>query len=94
MKASAAAPIQSRAYWKNLVRQIAGWAFIVLGILGLFLPLLQGILFLALGIYLLSPHIPLFHRIQQRLYARHPRLKKHVRRMRARMKRVRCRHTA
>ena len=31
-----------------------GWAFIVLGILGIFLPILQGILFLAIGLMILS----------------------------------------
>lgn len=31
-----------------------GWLFIFLGILGLFLPVLQGILFLAIGLILLS----------------------------------------
>ena len=31
-----------------------GWAFIFLGILGLFLPILQGILFLTIGLILLS----------------------------------------
>jgi len=31
-----------------------GWLFIFLGILGLFLPILQGILFLTIGLILLS----------------------------------------
>ena len=31
-----------------------GWVFILLGILGLFLPVLQGILFLSIGLILLS----------------------------------------
>ncbi|MFT5485730.1 MAG: uncharacterized membrane protein YbaN (DUF454 family) [Paracoccaceae bacterium] len=31
-----------------------GWIFIILGILGLFLPILQGILFLTIGLILLS----------------------------------------
>ena len=31
-----------------------GWVFIFLGILGLFLPILQGILFLTIGLILLS----------------------------------------
>lgn len=33
---------------------IAGWAFIFLGFLGLFLPILQGVLFLCIGLVLLS----------------------------------------
>lgn len=31
-----------------------GWLFVVLGILGIFLPILQGILFLTIGLILLS----------------------------------------
>ncbi|MBI1985304.1 MAG: DUF454 family protein [Rhodospirillales bacterium] len=31
-----------------------GWVFLVLGFLGLFLPVLQGVLFLLVGVYLLS----------------------------------------
>lgn len=33
---------------------IAGWFFILLGIVGLFLPILQGILFIAIGFLILS----------------------------------------
>lgn len=76
----------ARARWKDPLRIALGWFFILLGILGLFLPILQGILFLAIGVWLLAPHIPLFHRIQQHLYARHPRVKKNIRRIRARKK--------
>ena len=31
-----------------------GWIFLVIGVLGIFLPILQGILFLVIGILLLS----------------------------------------
>jgi len=43
-------------------RLIVGGLLIVLGLLGLFLPVLQGILFLALGGMVLSQDIPLFAR--------------------------------
>lgn len=39
---------------KRIMILALGWAFIFLGILGLFLPILQGILFLAIGLILLS----------------------------------------
>lgn len=55
-----------------------GWAFIVLGILGLFLPILQGILFLAVGIALLADHIPVFMKIKNAIYHRFPKLEKLV----------------
>lgn len=38
----------------NIVIQIVGYAFLVMGILGLFLPVLQGVLFLLVGLILLS----------------------------------------
>ena len=49
-----------------------GWGFIVLGILGLFLPVLQGILFLLLGLYLLSRKSPRAKRLYIRLRNKYP----------------------
>ena len=40
--------------YKDIIIVILGWIFIVFGIIGLFLPVLQGILFLSIGLYLLS----------------------------------------
>jgi uncharacterized membrane protein YbaN (DUF454 family) len=53
-----------------------GWIFIILGILGLFLPILQGILFLAIGGMLLSMESPRAQRIMERLRNRYPTLDK------------------
>lgn len=39
---------------KRIVVLTLGWVFVFLGILGLFLPILQGILFLLIGFILLS----------------------------------------
>jgi uncharacterized membrane protein YbaN (DUF454 family) len=39
---------------KRVLVEISGWAFVVLGIAGLFLPVLQGILFLLVGLTILS----------------------------------------
>lgn len=52
----------------------SGWMFIVLGILGLFLPILQGFLFLAIGAYLLSLESPMARRFIGRMRRRFPRL--------------------
>jgi hypothetical protein len=40
------------AWW--LLRQTLGWAFILLGLLGLVLPVLQGVLFLVIGVALVG----------------------------------------
>lgn len=49
-----------------------GWFFIVLGILGLFLPILQGILFLAIGLVILSRRSPRVRLLLRRLAKRYP----------------------
>jgi O-antigen/teichoic acid export membrane protein len=40
------------AWW--LLRQVLGWSFILLGLIGLVLPVLQGVLFLVIGIALVG----------------------------------------
>ena len=42
-----------RIVWRVL-RLTAGWSLIVIGVVGLFLPVLQGILFIASGLAVLS----------------------------------------
>jgi hypothetical protein len=42
-----------RVFWPVL-RQVVGWLFIGLGLLGLVLPILQGVLFLVIGIALVG----------------------------------------
>ena len=39
---------------KKILILLFGWLFIVLGIVGLFLPILQGILFIVIGLMILS----------------------------------------
>lgn len=39
---------------KNAVITVLAWAFIMVGVMSLFLPLLQGVLFIVVGLYLLS----------------------------------------
>jgi len=59
---------------KDLIVIVAGWIFIVLGIAGLFLPVLQGILFLMFGLYLLSRKTPWARTLLYRLRYRYPRI--------------------
>ena len=49
---------------------IAGLSLILLGIVGLFVPVLQGILFIFAGLAILASHSPLARRIQDTLKAR------------------------
>ncbi len=49
-----------------------GYVFLVLGVLGLFLPVLQGVLFLTVGLLILSRHAPWAERLLARLKARYP----------------------
>ena len=59
---------------KALVKRwiILGGAFLLLGIAGLFLPILQGILFLVIGLLILSSESEWAHRLVQRLRQRFP----------------------
>lgn len=77
---------------KARVKQICiiciGWIFLVLGVVGLFLPFLQGILFIFVGIACLSVSSV---RLQKYLFAvgeRHPKFGKHHQRAHAFIKRL------
>jgi uncharacterized membrane protein YbaN (DUF454 family) len=59
---------------KRMAIYAAGWGFIFLGILGLVLPVLQGILFLLVGLYILSTVSPWAGRMLERLKSRFPRI--------------------
>lgn len=56
----------------------AGWLFILLGVLGLFLPFLQGILFLFVGLLLLSRESVIARRLLDGLRRRYPALGRHM----------------
>ncbi|MHA1569245.1 MAG: PGPGW domain-containing protein [Alphaproteobacteria bacterium] len=56
----------------KLILLVLGWGFVALGILGLFLPVLQGILFLAVGMILLAQVSPRARLLRQRLRRRYP----------------------
>jgi uncharacterized membrane protein YbaN (DUF454 family) len=59
--------------FKNTVMLIIGWFFVGLGILGLFLPFLQGILFIMIGLAILSTRSEFVKRLLKRLEDRYPR---------------------
>ena len=51
---------------------ILGWFFVGLGIVGLFLPVLQGILFIMIGLAFLSSRSATIKRLHNRLEKRYP----------------------
>ena len=67
---------------RRIVRISLGSIAIVLGLVGLVVPILQGWLFLALGAVLLSVDIPFFDRVVDWIENRIPPVKKPVERLR------------
>jgi uncharacterized protein len=59
---------------KRVLVLLVGWGFILLGIAGLFLPILQGVLFLLIGLIILSSEYVWAHQLLTRLRQRFPRL--------------------
>jgi uncharacterized protein len=57
---------------KNILMLIIGWCFVGLGILGLFLPFLQGVLFILIGIAILSTRSEKIKRLLKHLEDRYP----------------------
>jgi uncharacterized membrane protein YbaN (DUF454 family) len=59
---------------KKVSLLIIGWLFIVLGIFGLFLPFLQGILFILIGLAILSSRSKVIKLFLKHLEERYPHL--------------------
>jgi hypothetical protein len=57
---------------KPIVVQGLGYSFLVLGVLGMFLPILQGFLFLFIGLIILARHAPWAQRLLDRIRHQHP----------------------
>ena len=59
--------------FKKTALVIIGWIFIGLGILGLFLPILQGTLFIMIGLAILSSRSESVRRFLKHIEERYPR---------------------
>jgi hypothetical protein len=57
---------------KKLVVLLLGWGFVALGVVGLFLPVLQGMLFLLIGLFILSSEYVWAHRLLEKVRNRFP----------------------
>lgn len=63
-----------KSHTQRILIMITGWTFILLGIVGLFLPILQGVLFLLVGLIILSSEYVWAHRLLTKLRERFPKL--------------------
>ena len=59
---------------KKIVAIVAGWAFVVVGVIGLFVPLMQGILFIIIGLTILSTEYVWAHHLLAKVRNRFPRI--------------------
>jgi hypothetical protein len=71
-----ASSMGTKSKLKRVAIYVAGWGFILLGIAGLVLPILQGILFILVGLFLLSSVSPWAERLLHRIKERFPRISK------------------
>ncbi len=56
----------------------AGWTFVALGLAGLFLPFLQGVLFIVIGLSILSSEYVWAHKLTHKLLERYPLLRTRI----------------
>lgn len=68
--------------WVLVLLHVAGWLLIVLGVLGLFLPILQGVLFLFAGLAVLSIASETMHRFFRQRFRRFPKAWRQLERLR------------
>jgi uncharacterized protein len=57
---------------KRFFRYVLGIFFLILGVIGLFLPILQGILFIFIGLLILAPESRLIRKFLARLRRKYP----------------------
>ena len=57
---------------KKILVLVTGWAFIVIGIVGLFLPVLQGIVCIVIGLIILSTEYHWARRLLEKVKTRFP----------------------
>jgi uncharacterized membrane protein YbaN (DUF454 family) len=69
---------------KRIILLVVGWGFILLGIAGLFLPVLQGIVFLLIGLILLSTEYAWAHHLLRKLRDHFPSVARHAEQAQAR----------
>jgi uncharacterized membrane protein YbaN (DUF454 family) len=86
--------MESKTRLKRVAIYVVGWGFIILGILGLVLPILQGVIFLLIGLYILSSVSPWAARMLVRLRKRFPKISDQFDRAKPKAKAVQARIAA
>lgn len=62
-----------KPHWlRTLIRHLAGWGLIGLGLIGCLVPVMPQVPFLVAGAVLLAPDVPLFRRLARALAAHLP----------------------
>ncbi|MBM3262791.1 MAG: PGPGW domain-containing protein [candidate division Zixibacteria bacterium] len=56
----------------RILQPIVGWIFVILGVIGIFLPLLQGVLFIVIGLTLLSSRYAFARNLLDKARNRYP----------------------
>jgi uncharacterized membrane protein YbaN (DUF454 family) len=72
---------------KRTIRYILGISFLILGFAGLFLPVLQGILFLIIGLLILAPESKAIRKILAWLKRKYPAVFLHATRFKKNLQR-------
>ena len=70
--------METKSRAKRIITHVAGWMFILVGIVGLFLPVLQGILFILVGLFVLSSVAPWASSILDKVRDRVPKVMNQV----------------
>jgi len=70
--------MQTKSKVKRIITHIVGWMFILVGIAGLVLPVLQGILFILVGLFILSSVSPWASKLLDKVRKRFPRVMNQV----------------
>jgi len=70
------------AHVKRVIRIVLGTFFLLLGLIGIFLPILQGWLFIALAIFTLSRDIRMLAKLESKMTSRFPKTGHFFERMR------------
>ncbi len=69
--------------WVHAARLVAGWSLIALGLVGLLIPLLPQLPFLAAGALMLAPYVRIFRRFSAWIHKRFPGMRGPLRGFRA-----------